>query len=167
MRKYRILTPWLIILVGIGGCQIVRGYHDSLIETSLISEIPTIAGNLVGGIAGLPFLVVSAPIGYAVYPSSHSMNEIDNGNAPATVGNNGGERQSPGVQPNSKAINTKANDNKNIRDDSSSPFDNSQRRKDFILAPVYTGSYTFGILLGTPFYPFALLFSRERPAAAK
>ncbi len=146
--------PWLIVLVGIGGCQITKDYHDSLIETSLISEIPTLAGNLVGGIAGLPFLVVSAPIGYAAYPSS-SPEKI----APTNRG--GGQQQSHGIAEPSES---QPKDRSGAR---ASAIDNSQKRKDFILAPVYAGSYTFGTLLGTPFFPFALLFPRERPIAAK
>ena len=50
------------------GCQSCKHYHDTLIETSLVSEIPTLMGNLVGGVAGVPVLLISAPIAHIKYP---------------------------------------------------------------------------------------------------
>lgn len=52
----------------LSGCQTAKEYHDTLIDTSLACEIPTLLGNLAGGIAGVPFLLITAPAGYLLYP---------------------------------------------------------------------------------------------------
>ena len=107
------------------GCQTIKNYHDNLIETSLVCEIPTLAGNLVGSVSAAPFLIVTVPTGYVFYPDNE-------------------------IEEDKNYLKKDLINDKNIR-------------RDYILAPVYTGSYFFGMLLGTPFYPFGLIFPRNKP----
>jgi hypothetical protein len=91
-------------------------------------------GNLIGGIASLPFLIFSLPAGYIASPSQEK-------NSLATMTGT----QEPGHNP--------------------QPSDRPRsRRQDIILSPLYVGSYMGGIGMGTPFYPFALIFPRDKPA---
>ncbi|NUM36475.1 MAG: hypothetical protein HUU50_18190 [Candidatus Brocadiae bacterium] len=65
-KNFFLLCVCCIFLIS--GCQTGKKYHDTLIETSLVCEIPTLIGNLAGGVAGVPFLLFSAPAGYLAYP---------------------------------------------------------------------------------------------------
>ena len=106
----------LILFFLIPGCQTAKKYHDSLIEDSLVTEVPTLIGNLAGGIAGVPFLLFTLPAGYFFYPD---------------------------VEENLEKS----------RED----------RTSFTLAPMNATSHALGIVMGTPFYPFGLIFPREKP----
>ena len=53
-------------------CQNLQEYHDCLIETSLISEIPTLLGNCAGAVVGVPFLAITVPIAYVSSTTSTS-----------------------------------------------------------------------------------------------
>ena len=103
------------------GCQSCKHYHDTLIETSLVSEIPTLMGNLVGGVAGVPVLLISAPIAHIKYPD---------------VAEDASEEE------------------RKMR---------IKERKNCMISPMQGTSIFFGIVFGTPFYPFALAFPRELP----
>lgn len=106
-----------MFLLLIGGCQSFKHYHSELIETSLISEIPTIIGNIGGNIVGVPMVIITAPMGYAIYSDT--------------------------PKENSEEVRNEA-------------------RSNFILAPIHLFSHALGIIFGTPFYPFALIFPRNR-----
>lgn len=118
MKKYLIILLFFAMLCG---CQTCKNYHDTLIETSLISEIPTLIGNLLGGAVAVPTLLITAPIALTKYP------ELDED---ATI------------------------EEKKLQ---------QEKKENFMLAPMYFTSTTFGIILGTPFYPLGLLFPRDLP----
>lgn len=114
----------MLLLWGGSGCQSVKIHNDRLIDTSLVCEIPTLAGNLAGGIVTFPLLAITAPIGYLAYP-----------------GNETGREEAGLISHGA--------------------------RENFILAPMHAGSYLFGILTGTPFYPLGLVFPREKAEHSK
>lgn len=114
-----LLIAWSLFFLTTG-CEGLKNYHESLIATSLISEVPTLIGNLAGSGVGVPFLLFSCPTGYAAYPNR----EFEDRKAQKRY---------------------------------------EEARTNWIAAPLYAGSYSVGIILGTPFYPLALLFPRDLP----
>ena len=119
MHKKRIYI--IILCIFILSCQSIKNYHKELIDKSLVCGIPALIGDLAGNAIGAPFLLITAPAGYLLFPAKYS-------------------------------------DNKN----NSEKYDlNQKERDDFILKPIHFTSHTFGIIIGTPFYPLGLIFPRE------
>ncbi len=118
-------------------CESLKNYHDDLIETSLFSEIPTLLGNCVGGIAGIPFLLISTPVAYL----------------------QGDSKKETSVQVASNSEEISENNKLSLK-----PSLENSNKKDTILWPIKITSHAGGILLGTPFYwPWAKeFFPREK-----
>lgn len=120
MKIYSIIFICIICTM-LCSCQSCKNYHDTLIETSLVSEIPTLIGNLLGGAVAVPTLLVTAPIALSKYPELDEDSTIEE---------------------------------KKIQ---------QEKKENLMLAPMHFTSTTIGIILGTPFYPLALLFPRDLP----
>ena len=45
-------------------CQSVKDYNNYLVESSVVSEIPTLMGNILGGASTAPLLLFTVPLGY-------------------------------------------------------------------------------------------------------
>lgn len=59
-----LLCCTLLTIFTVCSCQTLSDYNDTLIETSLACEIPTLIGNCIGGVVGIPFLLISTPVAY-------------------------------------------------------------------------------------------------------
>ncbi|WP_372369998.1 hypothetical protein [Candidatus Uabimicrobium sp. HlEnr_7] len=57
-------------------CQSIQDYNNFLVESSVISEIPTIMGNVIGGATTAPLLLFSLPISYVVCCDSKRRKEF-------------------------------------------------------------------------------------------
>lgn len=42
----------------------MKDYNNYLVESSVVSEIPTLMGNIIGGASTAPLLVFTIPVGY-------------------------------------------------------------------------------------------------------
>ena len=75
--KILIFVFLFLFLVLMAGCQSFKSYHDSLIDTSLVSELPTLIGNLVGGVVGIPFIILTSPTSYLLYPADEDGDDFE------------------------------------------------------------------------------------------
>lgn len=55
-----------ILFICCSACQTTKDYHDYLIDKSFVTEVPTLMGNLLGGICTSPFLLLTIPTGYII-----------------------------------------------------------------------------------------------------
>lgn len=151
------MHKWILYLacfaLFLSSCQSIQEYQDTLIETSLVCEIPTLIGNCAGAIAGIPFLIVSIPVAYLentqAQKSENSTNKNENISRATTQKN-----ESPDTTNN-------AEPNFSISTNNPEPKISQNSKTQTMLWPIKITSQAGGILCGTPFYPLGATFPRE------